>query len=172
MILETKRLLLREWTNEDLPSLRSFLQDSEVMYAYEGAFSDAEVDNWLSWNQSLYQTDGYGLWAIIRKEDQEVIGECGLTNQKVEEETYLEIGYHLRKDAWHKGYAIEAAHAVKTYAFETLQVPEVISVIRDTNLSSMNVAIRNGMTAKKRFIKHYRGHVMPHYLFAVKNLLQ
>lgn len=43
MILETERLILREWTNEDLPSLRSFLQDSEVMYAYEGAFSDEKL---------------------------------------------------------------------------------------------------------------------------------
>lgn len=169
MILETERLILRELTNEDLPSLRSFLQDSEVMYAYEGAFSDEEVENWLAWNQSLYQSDGYGLWALVRKEDQTVIGECGLTKQIVEEETYLEIGYHLIKDAWHEGYAIEAATAVKYYAFEILQAPEVISVIRDTNLPSMNVAIRNGMTAKKRFIKHYRGHTMPHFLFSVKN---
>lgn len=70
---------------------------------------------------------------------------------------------------WHKGYAIEAAAATKQYAFDVLNFPEVISTIRDTNLASMNVAIRNQMLVRDRYIKTYHGKAMPHYVFSVKN---
>ncbi|BBN99790.1 GNAT family N-acetyltransferase [Sporolactobacillus terrae] len=167
-ILETERLRLRTWRIDDIDHLKQFLQDMEVMYAYEHAFSDEEVQRWLQWNMKSYQENGYGLWAIERCNTGEVIGECGLTNQTVEGKSYLEIGYHLVKKHWHKGYGIEAAKACKHYAFEKLNKEEVVSIVRDTNISSMNLAIRNGMVIKTRFMKHYHELDMPHYLFSVK----
>lgn len=166
MEIETKRLILRPWQAGEEAFLAQFLQDERVMYAYEGAFSNEEVTNWLQWNLRLYQEKGYGLLAIVRKYDNKIIGECGLTDQMVQDKMYLEIGYHLIYDVWKKGYAIEAAKAVKEYAFMQLGAKEVVSTIRDTNLASMNVAIRNGMFVKERFIKNYRNVVMPHYLFS------
>jgi len=168
MILETKRLRLREWRVGEEGVLKTFLGSDEVMYAYEGGFNDAKIADWLSWNLSLYQEKGYGLWAIERKSDGAVIGECGLTDQTIDGTTYLEIGYHLLSNEWHKGYISEAAQAVKIYAFEALNAGEVVSIVRDTNLSSMNVAIRNRMTVFKRITKHYKGIDMPHYIFKVK----
>lgn len=167
-ILETKRLRLRNWRIDDVDNLKRFLQDREVMYAYEHAFSDGEVQNWLNWNITSYKENGYGLWAIELRSSREVIGECGLTNQMVEGKSYLEIGYHLVKNHWHKGYGIEASKACKYYAFEKLNKEQVVSIVRDTNIPSMNLAIRNGMVIKTRFIKHYHGMDMPHYLFSVK----
>lgn len=168
MILETKRLHLRNWRAGEEELLKTFLGSDEVMYAYEGGFDEHQIADWLSWNLTLYQEKGYGLWAIERKSDGKTIGECGLTDQTIGGTTYLEIGYHLIADEWHKGYMMEATQAVKNYAFDTLQVQEVVSIVRDTNLPSMNVAIRNGMTISQRIIKHYKGFVMPHYIFKVK----
>lgn len=165
MQIETKRLILRPWEKGEEHFLAEFLQDERVMYAYEGAFSDEEVSNWLNWNLKLYQEKGYSLLAMIRKSDGKIIGECGLTDQLVSGKTYLEIGYHLIYDAWGVGYGIEAAKAVKEYAFRNLGASAVVSTVRDTNLASMNVAIRNGMVVKESFIKNYRNVVMPHYLF-------
>ena len=91
-----------------------------------------------------------------------------MTWQVVEGEKLLEIGYHLLYEAWHQGYAQEAAQAVRDYALTNLEAQKVHSIVRDTNLASMNVAIRNGMTVEKRFVKEYKGIVMPHYLFTVK----
>ncbi|WP_207701074.1 GNAT family N-acetyltransferase [Candidatus Enterococcus ferrettii] len=167
-VIETERLVLREWTADDLPDLKRFLQDAEVMWAYEHAFSNEEVSNWLQWNLDSYQANGYGLWAMLCKSTGEIIGECGITQQTVEGTVYPEIGYHLVKTHWHQGFAVEAARAVKDWGFKKKQFPELVSTIRDTNLASMNVAIRNGMIVKKRFIKQYRGIEMPHYLFGVK----
>lgn len=81
MILETKRLFLREITQDDFCSLCKILQDEETMYAYEGAFSDTEVQEWLDRQISRYQKTGIGLWAAVLKETDEMIGQCGLSMQ-------------------------------------------------------------------------------------------
>lgn len=165
--LKSQRIQLFEWSVETLPDLKAFLQDAEVMYAYEHAFSDKEVDNWLNWNLENYQTYGYGLWGIRDIQSGKIVGECGLTKQQVDGVDYLEIGYHLKKKYWHQGYAIEAAKLCKQYAFEQTDTSAVVSIIRDTNLPSMKVAIRNGMLPEKRFVKAYMEMDMPHYLFMI-----
>lgn len=170
-ILRTSRLVLREWVQNDYENLALFLKDREVMYAYEHGFTDEEVQAWLDWILYSYEENGYGLWAIVIKETNEVIGECGLTNQSIDDPVYCEIGYHLRKKYWHQGYAVEAARAVKQYAFDVLGKEEVVSIVRDTNIASMNVAIRNKMTIKKRVVKNYRNIAMPHYIFGAKKTM-
>ncbi|MFD3047696.1 GNAT family N-acetyltransferase, partial [Streptococcus agalactiae] len=106
--------------------------------------------------------DGFGLWKIIHKETSEVVGECGITMQTVEGENYPEIGYHLKKEHWNKGIATEVARAVRDYAFEELNLEELIIISRDINLQSMNIAIKSGFTIKKRFLKNDR---FPHFMF-------
>ncbi len=167
-ILETQRLLLREMTQADYPALAEILQDRVAMFAYEHAFSDEETQTWLDRMRERYAKDGFGLWAVVCKETGEMIGQCGLTWQNYEGERVLEIGYLFQRKHWKKGYAIEAARACKHYAFETLHVNEVFSIIRDNNVASMNVAIRNGMTIRGTFIKHYYGIDMPHFAFSVR----
>lgn len=165
MILETERLYLRKMSQGDFKALCSILQDEETMYAYEGSFSNTEVQQWLDRQIFRYQQWGFGLWAVILKETNEMIGQCGLTMQQWKETEVLEIGYLFNRSYWHKGYATESAKACKRYAFETLKANEVCSIIRDTNITSQNVAIRNGMTVKDNWTKHYRGVDMPHYRY-------
>lgn len=167
-ILETQRLLLREMTQADYPALAEILQDRVAMFAYEHAFSDEETQTWQDRMRERYAKDGFGLWAVVCKETGEMIGQCGLTWQNYDGERVLEIGYLFQRKHWKKGYAIEAARACKHYAFETLHVNEVFSIIRDNNVASMNVAIRNGMTIRGTFIKHYYGIDMPHFAFSVR----
>lgn len=155
-------------TQADFSSLCKILQDDEVMYAYEGAFSNAEAERWLEKQMVNYKDHGFGLWAVVLKETGLMIGQCGLTMQDFNGGKVLEIGYHLQKEYWHQGYASEAAVACKEYAFDKLDAQEVFSIIRDTNIPSQNVAKRNGMTCIDQFIKHYRGIHMPHFLYSVK----
>lgn len=167
MILETERLYLREMNQSDFESLCKILQDEDTMYAYEGAFNVDEVQEWLDRQIFRYQEWNFGLWAVILKETNQMIGQCGLTMQPWKDENVLEIGYLFERTYWHKGYAIEAAKACKKYAFEILKADEVCSIIRDTNIASQKVAIRNGMTIKDVWTKHYRGVDMPHYRYVV-----
>ncbi len=168
MIFETERLYLREMDQDDFDSLRKILQDEGAMYAYEGAFSGNEVQEWLDRQIFRYEKWGFGLWAVILKETDEMIGQCGLTMQKWKEMEVLEIGYLFNRSYWHKGYATEAASACKNYAFKILKAEEVCSIIRDTNTASQNVAIRNGMAIADTWTKHYRGVDMPHYRYVIQ----
>lgn len=168
MKLETKRLYMREMKQADFGALCKIMQDEQTMYAYEGAFSDSEVQDWLDRQIARYQDFGFGLWAVCLKDTGEMIGQCGLTMQRWKDTEVLEIGYLFNRAYWHKGYATEAAKACKQYAFEVLKAKEVCSIIRDTNIPSQNVAIRNGMIKTDTFIKHFRGVDMPHYRYIVK----
>lgn len=167
LIYTTARLIIRPLTSDDIPTLKLILQDETAMFAYEHAFSDEEVTDWLNKQLQNYAQFGYGLWAVVLKDGGAVIGQCGLTPQLVHQQTVTEIGYLFQRDYWHHGYATEAARGAKQYAFEHLGLPTVYSIIRDNNLASMNVAIRNGMQVTDRVIKHYYGITMPHYVFAV-----
>lgn len=168
MLIESTRLFLRKMSQSDFNALCKILQDEEVMYAYEGAFSDKEVQEWLDRQIMRYKTDGFGLYAVILKENGEMIGQCGLTFQDFNGNQVLEVGYLFQKAYWHKGYATEAARACKEYAFTVLDADEVYSIIRDTNIPSQKVAERNGMVRVGVFTKHYRGVDMPHYAYAIK----
>lgn len=166
MILETERLSLREMNDGDFEDLCQMLQDPVVMTAYEHAFEDEEARRWLENQKRRYREDGFGLWAVLLKETGEMIGQCGLIWQCVGENSVLEIGYLFKKDFWHKGYATEAATVCKQYAFEVLDIDEVYSIIRDTNIASQAVAKRNGMTLKGKIVKHYYEMDMPHLLYS------
>lgn len=137
------------------------------MTAYEGAFSDEEVQAWLDRQLERYRKWGFGLWAVILKENGAMIGQCGLTMQPWKGEEVLEIGYLFERAYWHRGYATEAARACRVYAFDTLNAKEVCSIIRDTNTASQNVALRNGMKKTDSWVKHYRGVDMPHDRYVV-----
>ena len=165
MILETQRLYLREMTLSDFDSLCKILQDEQTMYAYEGAFSDIQSREWLDKQLFRYQQWGFGLWAVVLKESDQMIGQCGLTMQPWKEKELLEVGYLFQRQYWHRGYATEAAKACIDYAFRVLNASEVYSMIRDINIASQKVALRNGMTLVDSWTKHYRGVDMPHNLY-------
>ena len=168
IVLETERLYLRELRQSDFQALCGILQDAEAMYAYEGAFSDLEAHEWLDRQIDRYQKWGFGSWAVILKGPNRLIGQCGLTMQPWKGTEVLEVGYLFFRAYWHHGYATEAAIACKQYAFDVLGANEVCSIIRDTNIPSQNVAIRNGMVPTDSAVKHYRGVDMPHTRYIVR----
>lgn len=169
-ILETPRLYLREMTRDDYPDLCEILQDEKTMYAYEHAFSDTEAHAWLDRQISRYENDGFGLWAVIDKENGIFLGQCGITWQSIGDEIVPEIGYLFKRRYWHKGYAFESAAACREYAFNTLGFDKIYSIIRDNNYASQNVAKRNGMKIVKTFVKHYYGIDMPHLVFCAEKI--
>jgi RimJ/RimL family protein N-acetyltransferase len=168
IILETERLILREMTMDDLSATRAIVCDGQTMYAWNGAWSETENLEGLQKQMRGYQEDGFGRWAVVPKGTNVVIGICGLQWCDTDKDRVLEIGCLFNRAYWRKGYACEAAIACKKYAFDVLKYGEVFSLIRDTNLASINVAIRNGMLIRGRFIKHYKGEDMPHYIFSAR----
>ncbi len=162
-VLETQRLVLREFQFEDLDALAAILCDRETMRYYPVSFDRAAVADWIQRNRTRYANDGYGLWAMILKSTRELIGDCGLVLQSVDAVDEIEIGYHVRRDLWNQGYASEAARACRDYGFANLKVDRLISLIRPENLASRRVAEKNGMTIWKEVTKVD----LLHYVYAI-----
>lgn len=140
--------MLRELVDADLDFVAAMLGDPEVMRYYPKPLTRAEAKGWLDRQRARYAADGHGLWLTLERETQRPVGQVGIVMQNVHElgaTQTPEIGYLLDRSAWGRGYATEAALAVRAYAFETLAYPRVISLIRPENERSQAVARRLGM---------------------------
>ena len=151
MIIETERLGLREFTFEDFDSLFEILSDQETMEHYPQPFDEERVRGWIQWNIENYAKYGFGLWAVVLKETGELIGDCGITIQNIDEELLPEIGYHIHKKFWRKGYGSEATRAVRDWAFENTKYDCLYSYMKYTNIGSYSTAIANGMKKVKEY---------------------
>jgi RimJ/RimL family protein N-acetyltransferase len=162
-ILETDRLILREFSPEDANALVRILSDPETMRYYPAPYDRTGVEQWIARNRERCKNDGVGLWAMLLKSTGELIGDCGITKQEVEGEYLYEIGYHLRRDCWGQGMAAEAARACRDWGFQHLKTDRLISLIRPENGPSQRVAQRNGMTIWKEI--NWRG--LQHCVYSI-----
>ena len=145
-ILETGRLILRPMKVEDTDDLLKIFTDPKVMASFGvELFSREQMSHWVQRNLDHQGEFGYGLFSVILKETGELIGDCGLEQMVVEGRKVAELGYDFRSDYWNRGYATEAAIAVRDYAFEILHLAELVSLIRVGNLASRRVAEKIGM---------------------------
>ena len=151
MILETERLFLREMTMDDFDALYAVLSDAEIMQHYPYSFDEERVRSWIERNMKRYTDDGFGLWAVCLKDTGEMIGDCGLTLQNIDGQMLPEIGYHIRKDQQRKGYAKEAAMAVRDWAFGNTEYPALYSYCKYTNVGSFKTAESIGMNFEKEY---------------------
>ena len=150
-ILETERLLLREYVIEDFDALYEILSDEETMRHYPAPFDADRVRRWITWNLDNYEKYGFGLWAVVLKETGELIGDCGVTMQNIDGELLPEIGYHIHKKYWHRGFAKEAARAVRDWVFANTEYDEIYSYMKYTNVASYSTALANGMKKVKEY---------------------
>jgi GrpB-like predicted nucleotidyltransferase (UPF0157 family)/ribosomal protein S18 acetylase RimI-like enzyme len=151
MILETTRLLLREFTEHDLDALFPIMADQEVMrFSLKGPLSREETLFYLK-NRVIpdYAKYGFGVWAIIHKEDNRLIGIAGLKVWDIDGKEQTELGYRLDPKYWGRGLAVEAASSICHYAFTKLKKDELISIIEAKNIRSIQVAERIGMRYEK-----------------------
>ena len=142
--LETERLVLRELTAADARALLPILGDAENMCWYPRAFTAAEIETGIQRQMARYRT-GTGLLGMVLHATGELIGDCGPVWQEVEGVSELEVGYHVHPSFQRRGLATEAARAVRDYAFASLGVDHIISMIRPENLPSRRVAEKNGL---------------------------
>lgn len=151
IIIETDRLFLREMNMDDFDALYAVLGDSEIMQHYPYTFDEERVRSWIERNMNRYIENGFGLWAVCLKETGEMIGDCGLTLQNIDGEMLPEIGYHIRRDCQKKGYAKEAAAAVRDWTFANTDYPAIYSYCKYTNEPSYKTAEAIGMHFEKEY---------------------
>ena len=151
MELQTKRLILREYTMDDFDVLFEIMSDAETMQHYPAPFDQARTRRWIEWNLENYQKYGWGLWAVVLKETGEFIGDCGITLQDIDGQLLPEIGYHIHKKYWRHGFAKEAARTVRDWVFENTKYNTIYSYMKYTNVASYSTALANGMKKVKEY---------------------
>jgi RimJ/RimL family protein N-acetyltransferase len=136
-ILDTPRLCLRLMRPSDLDALLDIFGDAKVMASFGGAtFSREQMKRWLQRNLDHQDRHGYGLFSVILGAENLLVGDCGLEHMELDGEPVVELGYDFRSDYWGQGLATEAGVAVRDYAFDVLQLPRLVSLIRIGNEAS------------------------------------
>lgn len=133
-ILETERLILREWTPADVGVIYEMCSDPEVMrYIGDRRPWDnvARAHLWMERVTAAYGEQGYGRYAVVEKETGRVVGSCGFG--KPTGPTGVDFGYVFAPAAWGRGYATEAGRACLRYGFEQIGFEEVVA---DTDLDN------------------------------------
>lgn len=151
--LETERLKLRAWQESDLQPFAELNADKDVMHYFPSVLTREQSDNLADKFQQLILDHGWGFWAVELKATGQFIGFTGLNTQPEQFifSPCVEIGWRFAKQYWHQGYATEAAKACLKFAFETLQLKEVVSFTAVHNTASEHVMQRLGMQAMFEF---------------------
>jgi [ribosomal protein S5]-alanine N-acetyltransferase len=147
IIASTERLILRHFHILDAEPMYQIFADPEVMRFGDGVQTKQWVHNWLQTCLARYhQTWGFGPYAVVQHQHRDVIGYCGLFFfPDINGQAEVEIGYRLARGTWGRGYATEAAGAVRDYAFHTLGRKRLIAMIDPANTASIRVAEKIGM---------------------------
>ena len=151
IMIETQRLILREFTFDDFDALHEILSDAQTMQHYPAPFDEAQTRGWIAWNLENYEKYGFGLWAVVLKETGELIGDCGISRQNIDGQMLPEIGYHVHRKYWRRGFGKEAAGAVRDWAFEHTDYDVLYSYMKYTNVASYRTAMANGMKKVKEY---------------------
>jgi [ribosomal protein S5]-alanine N-acetyltransferase len=153
-MIETPRLILRKMVMDDIDGLLAIFTDPAVMASFGGIiFTREQMTQWINRNLDHQDKHGYGLFSVILKSEGKLIGDCGLEHTELDGEPMVELGYDFNSNYWHMGYATESASAVRDYAFNTLGLGCLVSMIRIGNKASANVAERVGMSQSRTFKK-------------------
>ncbi|MBT8256267.1 MAG: GNAT family N-acetyltransferase [Bacteroidia bacterium] len=146
-VLKTKRLGLRNWTDDDLIPFAEMCADPEVMRHFPKILTRQESDALVGRLQKHFNEYGFCYFAVDVLSSNEFVGFTGLAHQTWESEytPCVDIGWRLKRSAWGKGYATEAAAACLDVAFQKFEIREVLAFATDTNHPSIHVMEKIGM---------------------------
>lgn len=171
IFIETKRLILRQWLQEDEMAFAKLNANPEVMQYFPSVLSPKESNSRIRYFRALLIQHGWGIWAVERKEDQAFLGSAGIM---VPVASYplrncVEIGWRLDRPYWKKGYATEAALGVLKFAFADLGLPEIVAFSDVRNINSQAVMKRIGMlnTHRNFWHKDPQGEKRQYCLYAI-----
>ncbi|MGB7859195.1 MAG: GNAT family N-acetyltransferase [Acidimicrobiia bacterium] len=150
--LQTQRLVLRRWRDDDLDGFAAINADPVVMEYFASTLSREETANFIVRIEHQFHEHGYGLWALELASTRKLIGYTGLWIPGFDAPftPAVEVGWRLARDSWGNGYATESAKAVLTFGFDHAGLDEIVSFTIPANKRSSAVMERLGMTHDPR----------------------
>jgi len=168
-IVETDRLILRTFELNDSQAMMHVFGDAEVMRFGDGIQTREWVEAWLRTCLESYEMWGFGPYAVVERSSGDVIGYCGLSYfPDIHGREEIELGYRLRRAAWGRGYATEAARVIRDFAVYTLNIKPLIALIDPDNVSSIRVAEKIGMQYEADVM--LEGYDHPDRVYAIASL--
>jgi [ribosomal protein S5]-alanine N-acetyltransferase len=149
IVLETRRLILRRLTLDDVEDLARIYADPDVMRFLDGPRTLQQTQEWVEGNILWYDRLEHDMLATVLKESGRLIGRCGLLKQTVDGVQEIEVAYMIDKPYWGRGLGTEAARALKEFGRRRFGYTRFISLIDPENLASQRVAEKNGMRYEK-----------------------
>ncbi len=144
--LETERLLMRSWRDEDLAPFHAINSDPEVMATLGPVLSRAEVAALIERMRGLEAEHGHCFWALVQQSDQQLIGWCGVIRGTAGPVTGKgEFGWRMGRSAWGQGYVTEAARAAIAWFFANHPDDAAWAITNVDNRRSRAVMERLGM---------------------------
>ena len=139
--------LLRRWRLEDREAFAAMNADARVMEHFPGLMSREQSDAAVERIETQFEHHGYGLWAVEVPNGAQFAGFVGLNIPRYETSftPCVEIGWRLAAEYWGHGYATEGAIATLNFAFDSLQLDEIVSFTTRDNIPSRRVMERIGM---------------------------
>lgn len=173
IFIETERLILRRWKEEDRKPFAEMNGNPNVMKYFPSTLSTEESSAFVDRINSEFEETGYGLYAVETKDTGEFIGYVGFHRFTFDApfSPNWEIGWRISDKFWHKGYATEAATACINYAREKKMCNTLYSFTAVPNIPSENVMKRIGMSYEMTFMhpKLPHGHrLKEHKLYSIK----
>lgn len=173
IFIETERLILRHWKEEDRKPFAEMNGNPNVMKYFPSTLSTEESSAFVDRINSEFEETGYGLYAVETKDTGEFIGYVGFHRFTFDApfSPNWEIGWRISDKFWHKGYATEAATACINYAREKKMCTTLYSFTAVPNIPSENVMKRIGMSYEMTFMhpKLPHGHrLKEHKLYSIK----
>lgn len=167
MPIETERLLIRPYQPDDLRQLIPILTDPVTMGFWPKPFTPAEVEEWIAKNIRRYEDDGVGRYPLFLKGSEQLIGDCGVVKTEIDGEPANDLGYIIYHPFWGRGFASEAALAVKSYAFTVLGLPSLHANMPIDHHASKHVAEKLGMRLVREFFNSRNRNIRT-YLYKVE----
>ncbi|ASQ45539.1 GNAT family N-acetyltransferase [Legionella clemsonensis] len=151
-IIESERLIIREWYDKDYSSFIAMNADIQVMEYFPAPLDEKETLAMIARIHAHIQQHGFGLWAAELKETKAFIGFIGLNTPSFSSHftPCVEIGWRLALPFWGKGLATEGAKALLAYGFKQLGLKEIVSFTTLKNVRSQRVMQKIGMSCDER----------------------
>jgi len=143
-VAESERLTLRRPTEADIPALALLWADERVT-RFMGGARDFERVSASMLDDLKSPPPKFDLWPVLERGSEIVVGHCGLLRKKVNDRDEVELIYVIAAEHWGRGYATEAAGAIRDYAFRELAITRLVSLINPANSASERVAAKLGM---------------------------
>jgi ribosomal-protein-alanine N-acetyltransferase len=165
-VIETNRLLIKEYSDDDIPKLNIILSNPKTMSFWPTPLTLQQTENWINTNVKRYAELGYGRWAVILKETGELIGDCGIMLSELDGTQENDLGYIIHYPYWQNGLAFEAADACKEYAFTNLGIKKLCANMAFDHIASRRVAEKIGMEREKEFYNNRNRDILT-YLYSI-----